>query len=89
MRIFVLTILTAGIALAAVPIHAQADDPNFPVCLHVYGPVSYIECGYTSLPQCNMTASGRPAQCEVNPYFAGAGLDRPAARRHRRPYRAY
>jgi hypothetical protein len=43
------------------------------------------ESSYTSLPQCNASASGRYAQCEVNPYFAGAGA-LAGYRRHRRVY---
>jgi Protein of unknown function (DUF3551) len=46
---------------------------------------SYYECSYTSLPQCNASASGRSATCVINPYYAGAG--EPAGyRRHRRVY---
>jgi hypothetical protein len=68
------------------PAAAQRYDPAYPVCLHVYGrEANYYECSYTSLPQCNASASGRCAECEVNPYFAGAG--EPAGhRRHRRVY---
>jgi hypothetical protein len=48
---------------------------------------SYYECRYTLLPQCNASASGRAAQCVVNPYFAGA--KEPAGyRRHRRVYQS-
>jgi Protein of unknown function (DUF3551) len=35
----------------------------------------------TSLPQCNASASGRSAQCVVNPYWANAYQDRPIRRR--------
>jgi hypothetical protein len=65
------------------PAQAQTFDPSYPVCLHVYGKVSYYECQYTSLPQCRMTASGRSAQCEINPYFAQAS-EAPGSRRHKR-----
>ena len=71
MRILALAILVVGM----VPIEsaAQTYDPKYPVCLHVYTRgANYYECRYTSLPQCNATASGRAAQCDVNPYFAGA-----------------
>ena len=68
MRIPALAILAIAAASAAVPARAQTYDPDYPVCLHVYGRVSYYECTYTSLPQCNMSASGRSAQCVVNPY---------------------
>ena len=72
MRVLALAILVVGmvpIGLAA----AQTYDPKYPVCLHVYTRgANYYECRYTSLPQCNASASGRAAQCDVNPYFAGA-----------------
>ena len=83
MRILALTILAVGTLAAAAPAPAQTYDPSYPVCLHVYGPVNYYECRYTSLPQCNMSASGRAAQCLVNPYFASAEIDRPVGRHHR------
>src|SRR5579883_2039404 len=59
MRALALTIVAAVTLVAAAPSRAQTYDPDYPVCLHVYGPVSYYECHYTSLPQCNMSASGR------------------------------
>ena len=84
MRILALAILAIG-TVSTEPAVAQTYDPASPVCLHVYGRVSYYECLYTSLPQCNATASGRSAQCVINPYFAGA--QEPAGyRRHRRVY---
>ena len=43
---------------------------------------NYIACGYTSMAQCALSASGRAAQCVVNPYFAGANSGR--SRRHNR-----
>src|SRR6516165_3199770 len=50
---------------------AQTYDPNHPVCLRVYAPEGgYIDCSFTSMPQCNATASGRGAQCYLNPYCA-------------------
>ena len=48
--------------LTVAPSHAQTYDPNFPVCLQVYAPRGgYIDCSYTSLAQCQATASGRGA----------------------------
>ena len=82
MRIPALAIFAIVAASAAAPAQAQTYDPRYPVCLHVYGKASYYECNYTSLAQCNVTASGRSAQCDVNPYYAQAS--RPSARRHRR-----
>lgn len=66
-------ILASAAVLAAAPSQAQTYDPNFPVCLQVYAPRGgYIDCSFTSLPQCQATASGRAAQCYANPFFAQA-----------------
>jgi Protein of unknown function (DUF3551) len=55
----------------------QTYDPNFPFCLQTYGiGGNYIDCSYTSLAQCNVSASGRAAQCFINPYFASASAHR-------------
>jgi Protein of unknown function (DUF3551) len=81
-----LAILAIGTLSAAAPASAQTYDPSYPVCLHVYGRVSYYECRYTSLPQCAASASGRAAQCLVNPYFADAYEEPRRYRRHRRVY---
>src|SRR5712675_2664524 len=84
MRILALAILAIG-TVSIGPAAAQTYDPAYPVCLHKYGPATYYECRYTSLPQCNASASGRAAQCVINPYFASA--EEPAGyRRHRRVY---
>ena len=80
------TILAGVAVLAITPSHAQTYDPNYPVCLQVYAPSDYIDCSYTSLPQCQATASGRRAQCYANPYFAYAPKPRRPAYRHRRVY---
>ena len=67
MRIALAILATAAVMTAA-PARGQIYDPAYPVCLQTYG----IACGYSSLAQCNATASGRAAQCIANPYFAGA-----------------
>jgi uncharacterized protein DUF3551 len=81
MRTLALAILAIGMVSASASARAQTYAPGYPVCLHVYGPVSYYECNYTSIPQCNASASGRSALCVVNPYFANAYQDRPVRRR--------
>ena len=81
MRILALVIAIVSIGPAA----AQTYDPAYPVCLRVYDRTNYYECRYTSLPQCNASASGRSAQCVINPYFGGA--QGPAGySRHRRVF---
>jgi Protein of unknown function (DUF3551) len=70
-------------AVAAIPAQAGYD---YPVCLRVYGPVTYNECAYTTLAQCRATASGRAAECYPNAFYAHAAM--PPGRRHRH-YGAY
>jgi Protein of unknown function (DUF3551) len=83
MRCLALALLAIGAISLPRPAAAQTYAPGYPVCLHVYGPVSYYECRYNSLAQCNLSASGRAAQCVVNPYAASA--EELVAR----PYRRY
>ena len=87
MRILILAGLMIAAAMSSA--RAQTYDPAYPVCLQVYqGYVDYyFECSYTSLAQCNMSASGRAAQCVVNPYYAGP--KKPTTRRDRRHRHAY
>ena len=78
MRIQALAILRASaiLAVGAVclvqPAKAQTYDRNYPVCMQVFGDPTYFECRYTSIAQCKGSASGRGAECVVNPYFANA-----------------
>lgn len=59
--------------LSITPVQAQTYDPSYPVCLQIYQGMTdyYFECAYTSIPQCQASASGRYASCVVNPYYAG------------------
>jgi hypothetical protein len=91
MRITGSIILAIATVFVAAPSHAQTYDPNFPVCMKVYsGPMGggeWIDCSYTSLPQCHATASGRAAMCEINPFFAYAQI--PPVEPYRRRYRPH
>ena len=86
MRIPALAILAMATVSAGGPAPAQTYAPGYPVCLHVYGPTTYNECSYTSLEQCALSASGRAAQCVLNPYVASAEEPAGRSRRHRRVY---
>ena len=83
MRILALAILAIG-TVSIGPAAAQKYDPAYPVCLRR---ARTYECRYTSLPQCNASASGRAAQCVINPYFASA--EEPRERHYRRHPRVY
>jgi hypothetical protein len=89
MRTLALAILAVAAVSATPSARAQTYDPKYPVCLQVYQGWNdyYFECGYTSLAQCNMSASGRAAQCIVNPYYAGPKAA--PGRRDRRNRRVY
>jgi Protein of unknown function (DUF3551) len=93
MRIVASTILAIGTILATAPAQAQTYDPSYPVCMKVYtgsegGGGEWNDCTYMSQAQCAATASGRPASCRINPYYALADTRRP---RHvqRKVHRVY
>jgi hypothetical protein len=62
------TLMIAAISTAPLA-RAQTYGGISPVCLR--WEKSY-DCSYTSLAQCNASASGRTAECYINPYFANA-----------------
>src|SRR5260221_476791 len=70
-------------ALAAVP---QTYSGNYPVCLQLYlrDGARSIDCRYSSIEQCQATASGLSAMCVTNPYYSNAR--EPADRQPRRGY---
>jgi hypothetical protein len=61
-------------ALAAASAAAQRYDPRYPVCLQTWewGGSTNINCSFTSLDQCRMTASGLSGMCYANPYWPQA-----------------
>ena len=70
MRAIGFLLLAMSTFLAAPNARAQAYDPAYPVCQQSYGiGGTSISCSFTSLAQCQATASGRAAQCLTNPYF--------------------
>ena len=86
MRILALAILTGVMVWATVPAVAQRYGGNYPVCLQLYlrqGARS-IECRYSSIEQCQATASGLSAMCVTNPYYSNAR--EPVYRQPRRGY---
>ena len=88
MRAALRIILVLGAMPVAAPADAQTYDPRYPVCMHVYsgangGGGEWYDCSFSSLPQCRATASGRPAICDLNPYYAFNQAP-PPRRSHRR-----
>ena len=82
-----LLIALAGFgALTAMPASAQQYPSDVPVCLQVYGRLNYSDCSYGSIAQCQISASGRSAQCIENPFYAGRQVPPRRERRVRREY---
>ncbi|MFT4120960.1 DUF3551 domain-containing protein [Bradyrhizobium sp.] len=77
MRSALLGFVAAGLILASGHARAQTYDPDYPVCMQIYGPVGYLDCRYASLQQCRFLAVGRSASCLENPYFAARRKGRP------------
>ena len=89
MRIPALAILAIFAVLTAAPATAQTFGGNYPVCLQLYlrDGARNIECSYSSMEQCQATASGLSATCLMNPYYSSAREPRdPAYRQPRRGY---
>jgi len=86
MRIPALAILAIFTVLSAAPAVAQTYSGNYPVCLQLYlrDGARSIECSYSSIEQCQATASGLSATCLINPYYSNAR--EPAYRQPRRGY---
>jgi hypothetical protein len=81
MRMTLTVMIGAGAALLAASAQAQTYDPRYPVCMDlvVMDGGQYIDCSFTSKAQCEAAASGRPAKCIANPYFAAAPKGAPNA----------
>ena len=82
---FALAVSALAVLVMSAPARAQTYDPRSPVCLHVFGELEgeRMDCVYASFAQCQTAASGRPATCLMNPYFAQAGVPARSRRRVR------
>jgi len=69
MRVMVCFVAATAAISAAETALGQTYDPRYPVCMQTYGPLSGINCSYTSMANCRLLAQGRSAQCLTNPYF--------------------
>jgi hypothetical protein len=68
------SIIALGALLTAVSIFQVAGparaDVDYPVCRSGGGEGSYaVRCDFTTLEQCQATASGTGGSCIVNPYY--------------------
>ncbi len=89
MRVLALAILTIFTVLTAAPADAQTYGGNGPICLERYqwGGSRSIYCDYSSMAQCQATASGLAAMCVANPYYSNAQA--PGEPAYRQPRRGY
>jgi hypothetical protein len=70
MRVLALAILAISSVSVTSSARAQTYDPAYPVCLHVWTTrgSNWYDCSYTTLPQCNASASARGAVCHQSLY---------------------
>ena len=85
MRTLFLAFATSAAILATGVTPVTASEYRY--CLHGDDFAATGDCGFTSYQQCQATASGRAAMCEINPFFAYAQI--PPGAVYRRPYRSY
>ena len=81
-----LALMAAGAASAAIAMPATARE--FPYCIKGcdFGGGAG-DCIFSSLAQCQATASGRDASCAANPYFnAKAEMQTDRSRQHGRRF---
>ena len=69
MRVMAYFVIAAATIWIGEPARGQTYDPRYPICMQTFGPLSGINCSYTSMATCRFLAQGRPAQCLTNPYF--------------------
>lgn len=76
------TILAIATVAVHTPATAQRYDPRYPFCFEgKLGDTYRVDCSFTSLEQCRMTASGLSATCRANPYWSQANQPRGRAGR--------
>ena len=85
MRLFASAVVVIVALAGDGPASAQLYDPNYPVCMHVYGELlgERMDCIFTSLALCTASASGLPATCLMNPYYSHTGKTAPTHRAKR------
>ena len=88
MRILALAALLFTVSAAA-PVAAQTFGGSGPYCMEYYqwGGSRNIDCSYSTIAQCQSTASGLSAMCLSNPNYANAQV--PRERAYRRTGRGY
>jgi hypothetical protein len=75
----------AGTATFLAPAPAQALI-EYPYCMKVYTRDQYEDCSYSTLAQCQLSASGRSAMCYRDPFYRGAPGTPYVVREPRVPY---
>ena len=61
-------------SLAVLPIVGTAPARaaiDYPYCMRVYNRDQYVDCSFSTLAQCQATASGRSAMCYRDPFYKG------------------
>ena len=81
--------LMAIATLSAIDV-TPAEARDYPYCIKGKQWLSPIgDCSFETYAQCQATASGRFAYCDVNPYYSRNQMPRRESRRYRQPDRFY
>ncbi|UTD28944.1 DUF3551 domain-containing protein [Bradyrhizobium sp. WD16] len=67
-RMLLAAVAATGFGWALASPAPAAAETIFPICLHWKGDLT--DCRYTSMAQCNASASGLGADCLYNPAYA-------------------
>lgn len=61
--------LASGLLIAG---HSQARaEIDYPYCMKVYNRDWYVDCRFSTMAQCQASASGRSAECYRDPFYKG------------------
>ncbi|RTL50241.1 MAG: DUF3551 domain-containing protein [Bradyrhizobiaceae bacterium] len=68
MKMLMIGIAAGGLSMLAATAPSQARDYKY--CLYEGGEVAAGDCSFVTYAQCQASASGRVADCRINPRWA-------------------
>ncbi len=84
MKKLMIGIALAGLTSLAATVPSQAK--NYRYCLFEGGGIVGRDCSFDTYSQCSASASGRIADCRINPMWAFQGQDEPVKKKRRRKH---
>lgn len=81
MKKLLIGIALTGLSSLAATVPSQAQ--NYKYCLFEGGGIVSRDCSFNTYGQCAASASGRIADCRINPMWAFGGQDQPVRKKKR------